>query len=173
MKAKGQFKQWRMHEAMVHREESALRSRLCWCPKKKWIEMTEELPWLQQLPLWKHSAVWEFTSFSVEGRQSKWCSVDQCVFSTAMSVLSQTQTFLGQLSFLTQSFYWHVYVLLLSDRYFLVVFPVCVPLSSSLVSRLFFFFLFPKTGLSIWPQETSPQADLKLTTNLLPQFLWC
>lgn len=164
-----------MHEAMVHGEGWTLCSRLCRCPKKKWSEMTAELPRLQQLPLRKHSAVWEFTSVSVEGRQGRWCSVDQCVLSTAMSVLPQTPTSLGQLSFLTQSFYWHVYVLLLSGRYFLVVFPVCVPSSSSVVSRLFCFvlFCFSKTSLSIWPQETSPQADLKLTTSLLPQFFWC
>lgn len=163
MEAKGQFKQWRrVHEAMVHGEGWTLRSRLCRCPKKKWSEMTAELPRLQQLSLREHPAVWEFTSFSVEGRQGRWCPVDQCVFSTAVFMLSQTLTSLGWLSFLTQTFYWHVYVLLLSGRYFLVVFPVCVPSSSSLVSRLFCFvfgFIFSKTGLSVWSQETSPQAD--------------
>lgn len=106
-----------MHEAVVQGEGWTLCSRLCRCLKKKWSEMIAELPRLLQLPLWKHSAVWEFTSFSVEGRQGRWCSVDQCVFSTAVSVLSQTS--LGHLSFLTQSFDWHVHVLLLSGSYFL------------------------------------------------------
>lgn len=156
-----------MHEAMVQGEEWTLRSRLC--PKKKWSKMTAESPRLLQLPLQKHPAVWEFTSFSVEGRQGRWCSVDQCVFSTAMSVLPQTQTSLGQLSFLTQSFYWHVCVLLLSGRYFLIVFPVCIPSSSSLVSRLFCFAFFLRLVFLYGPRR----QILKLTTSLLPQFLLC
>lgn len=107
--------------------------------------------------------------FIFRGRQGRWCSVDQCVFSTAMSVLPQTQTSLGQLSFLTQSFYWHVCVLLLSGRYFLIVFSVCIPSSSSLLSRLFCFAFFLRLVFLYGPRR----QILKLTTSLLPQFLLC
>lgn len=79
-----------------------------------------------------------------------------------MSVISQTQTSLGQLSFLTQSFYWHVYVLLLSGRYFLVVFPVWVPSSSLLVSRLvcFVFFFFLRLVFLYGPRKRVPELTL-------------